>query len=68
MLVHINLAGVRIGLASILLGLLLFGVGSSWQLKVILLQLYNTLLDDRSSCVASILGSCVNLYQTERHL
>jgi hypothetical protein len=25
-LVHINLAGVRIGLASILLGLLLFGV------------------------------------------
>ena len=38
------------------------------QLKVILLQLYNTLLDDRSSCVASILGSCVNLYQTERHL
>ena len=56
LLVHINLAGVRIGLASILLGLLLFGLGNSWQLKVILLQLYNTLLDDRSSCATISFG------------
>jgi hypothetical protein len=50
------LIGVRIGLASILLGLLLFGVGSSWQLKVILLQYLDTLLDDRSSCATISFG------------
>ena len=35
---------------------LAIGLGNSWQLKVILLQLYNTLLDDRSSCATISFG------------